>query len=108
MSSGSIPTILAGILICEKSGNIFLELFPVLPAFFHFTRICNRSKFTSFHLTEYGKVNIGCDNSYLFAGCESGGIGRRTGLRIQRVTVGVRVPPLAPKPETYTERKRGK
>gem|GEM_PF-5597805 len=28
--------------------------------------------------------------------CESGGIGRRTGLRIQRATVGVRVPPLAP------------
>ena len=28
--------------------------------------------------------------------CESGGIGRRTGLRIQRATVGVRLPSLAP------------
>lgn len=28
--------------------------------------------------------------------CESGGTGRRTGLRIQRATVGVRLPSLAP------------
>src|ERR1043166_5870099 len=28
--------------------------------------------------------------------CESGGTGRRTGLRIQRATMGVRIPPLAP------------
>ena len=27
---------------------------------------------------------------------ESGGIGRRTGLRIQRISVGVQLPPLAP------------
>jgi hypothetical protein len=28
--------------------------------------------------------------------CESGGIGRRAGFRIQWATVGVRVPPFAP------------
>ena len=33
--------------------------------------------------------------------CESGGIGRRTRLRIWRATVGVRVPPFAP--ETFVK-----
>jgi hypothetical protein len=33
--------------------------------------------------------------------CESGGTGRRAGLRSQWVTVGVQVPPLAPKKQEY-------
>ena len=36
------------------------------------------------------------DGQHVEVLCESGGIGRRTGLRIQRATVGVRLPSLAP------------
>ncbi len=40
--------------------------------------------------------------------CESGGTGRRTGLRIQRATVGVQLPPLAPTNRPSMDQPTGK
>ena len=42
------------------------------------------------------KKRVSSCKCLIFLGCESGGTGRRAGLRIRWATMGVQVPPLAP------------